>query len=113
VQVPGDRLPLAILVRREQELVGAREQLPQLGHLALLVGVDEVERLEVLLDVDAERAEARPLLLRDLGSALRQVANVTDARLDHELGAEIAGDRPRLGGRLDDDETRSWHRGTP
>ena len=30
-QVPGDRLALAILVRREQELVGVRELLPQVG----------------------------------------------------------------------------------
>src|SRR5207248_5869194 len=50
----------------------------------------------------------RPLLLlvllRDIGRPLRQVANVTNARLDDEAVAQIPLDRPRLGRRLDDDE---------
>ena len=36
-QVPGDRLALAVLVGREQELVGVLELLLQLGDLRLLV----------------------------------------------------------------------------
>ena len=85
-QVPGDRLALAVLVRREQELVGVGEQLLQLRDRLLLVRVDDVERLEVVLDVDAE---ARPrlllVLLRDVGGALGKVADVADARLDDEV----------------------------
>src|SRR6184192_646220 len=61
--------------------------------------------LEVVLDVDAE---PRPLLLlvllRDVGGALGQVTNVTNARLDDETVAEIALDRAGLGRGLDDDE---------
>ena len=73
VQVPGDRLALAVFVRREQELVGVLEERLQLGDLLLLVRVDDVERAEVVLDVDAE---PRPLLLlvlgRDVRGALRE-----------------------------------------
>ena len=76
-QVPGDRLALAVFVGREQELVGVLQELLQLADLLLLVRVDDVERLEVVLDVDAE---PRPLLLlvllRDVGGALGQVADV-------------------------------------
>ena len=59
-QVPGDRLALAVLVRREQELGGVLQLALQLVDLLLLVGIDDVERLEVVVDVDAE---ARPRLL--------------------------------------------------
>jgi len=52
-QVPRDRFALAILVSREQELVGIREPLSQLGDRALLAGVDDVERLELVVDVDS------------------------------------------------------------
>ena len=103
-QVPGDRLALAVLVRREQELVGLGELLLQIRDDALLVGVDDVERLELVLDVDAELAVLRPLLLRDVRRPLREVADVADARLHDEVAAEVAGDGPRLGGGLDDDE---------
>ena len=50
-QVPGDRLALAIFVRREQQLVGVLELRLQVGDDLLLARVDDVERLEVLVDV--------------------------------------------------------------
>src|SRR6202040_3344849 len=54
-------------------------------------------------------AEPRPLLLlvflRDVRRALGQVANVTYARLDDEIVAEIPLDRARLGRRFDDHQT--------
>ena len=82
-EVPGDRLALAVLVRREQELVGVLELRAQARDDLLLLRVDDVERLEVGVDVDAE---ARPRLLllrrRHLGGAVRQVADVADRRLD-------------------------------
>jgi hypothetical protein len=106
-QVPGDRLALAVLVGREQELVRGSELLPEVRHDTLLVGVEDVERLEPVLDVHAERAEPRLVALLDVRRPLRQVADVADARLHDEVAAEIAGDRARLGGRFDDDET--WH----
>ena len=102
--MPGDRLPLPILVGCEQELVGVAELLLEVRDDVLLVGVDDVERLELALDVHAELAVALPLLLRHVRRPVRQIADVADARLHDEASAEVAGDRPRLGGGLDDDE---------
>ena len=103
-QVPRDGLALAVFVGREEELVGVLELSLQLGDLLLLVRVDDVERLEALLDVDAE---PRPRLaleaLGDRGRAVGKVADVTDGRLDHEVGTEVSGDGPSLRRGLDDD----------
>ena len=104
-EMPRDRLALAVLVRREQQLVRAAQLLPEIRDDALLVGVDDVERVELVIDVDAELSVTRPLLLRHVRRAVRQVTDVPDARLHDEVTAEIAGDRPGLRRRLDDDET--------
>ena len=56
-QMPGDGLALAVLIRREVELAGVLQQRLELGDLSLLVSRDDVERLEAVVDVDAE---ARP-----------------------------------------------------
>ena len=83
-QVPGDGLALAVLVCRQVELVGVLEQRLELGDLLLLVGRDDVEGLEVVVDVDAEAGpRLRAELLRDLRRLVRHVADVADARLDH------------------------------
>ena len=104
-QVPGDRLALAVLVRREQQLVRVLEQALELGDLAALVGVDDVERLEALLDVHAEPGPGLALLVgRDVRGAGGQVADVADAGLDVIARAEVALDRLGLGGALDDDK---------
>ena len=51
-QVPGDRLPLAVLISGEVELVGVLERAFQVGDgLALLLG-DDVVGLETVLDID-------------------------------------------------------------
>ena len=103
-QVPGDRLALAVFVRREQKLVGLVQKLLQIGDALLLLGVDDVQRLEVVVDVDAE-ASPRFLLVfgGHVGGALGEVADVADARLDVEIGTEKALDRPRFCRRFDDD----------
>ena len=103
-EMPGDRLALAVLVCRQQQLVGVLQLALQVGDHALLVRVDHVVGLEPVVDRDAERAVPLPFVLRDVRRTLRQVADVADAGLDDEPGAEIAGDCLRLGGRLDDDE---------
>ena len=100
--MPGDRLAFAVLVRREQELVGVLELLLQLADLGLLVGVDDVERLEVGVDRDAHRPVLGALLLGHVAGAIREVADVPDARLDVVIRAEIARDGLRLRGALDD-----------
>jgi hypothetical protein len=104
-QVPGDRLALAILVGREQDLVGLLDVLAEGGDHLLLLRADHVEGREVVLDVDAEPRPRLPLVLGgDVGGPLGEVADVPDARLYGELGPEEARDRARLGGRLDDHE---------
>ena len=93
-QVPGDRLALAIFVRREQELVGVRELRPQIRDDGLLLRIDDVERLEVLIDVDAEPGPRLLLVLgRHLCGAVREVADMADRRLDHVVLPEVPGDR--------------------
>ena len=108
--MPGDRLSFAVLVRREQQLVGRGELLLEPGDDLLLVGVDDVVRLEVVLHGDAERPVLLALGRRDLACLLRQVADVADARLDLVPGAQVARDRPRFRGGLDDDETSAFRR---
>ena len=111
-QVPRDGLALAVLVRREQELVGVLQVLLQLGDDLLLAGIDDVVGLEALVDVHAQRAEALALLFRDVRGTVRQVADVADARLDGEVAAQVALDRPRLGGAFHYDQAFS-HGATP
>ena len=111
-EVPRDRLTLAVLVRREQELVGVLQVLLQLGDDLLLLGIDDVVRLEFLVDVDAEGAEPLALGCGYVGRAIGKIANVPDARLDGEVLPEVARDRPRLGGALHDDQPLT-HRRAP
>jgi hypothetical protein len=87
--VPGDRLALAVLVRGEIELVGVLSRALEVGHHRLLRGRDHVERLEPVVDVDAEAGPALALVGgRDLVGPPGQVADVADGGLDDEVGAE-------------------------
>ena len=105
-EVPRDGLTLAVTVRREVELVDTLEQVLEFGDGALLVGADDVERLEVVVDV---HAEARPGLTfifgRHVRGVAREVANVSARRFDDIVGAEVTGNLARLGRRLDYDES--------
>src|SRR5262249_53923624 len=80
------------------------EQLLESGDDLLLAGIDDVVGLEARVDVDAERSEALALGRGDVGSAVRQVADVADARLDGVVAAQVSGDGPSLCRGLDDDE---------
>ena len=109
LEVPGDRLALAVLIRGEVELVGRLQRPLELGDLLLLVGVDDVVGREVVVDVDAEPPE-RPAL--DLGRHLARrgdVADVADGGLDEPVLAQIARDRLGLGRALDDDQFGPAH----
>ncbi len=103
-QVPGDGLALAVLVGREVELGGVLELALELADLLLLVRVDDVVGLEVVLDVDPELPERALLHLRRHLRRGRDVADVAYRRLDVPVRPQIARDRLRLRGRLDDDE---------
>ncbi len=98
-EVPRDGLALAVLIGGEIQLGGVLQQPLQPLHDVLLLGGDDVERLEVVVDVDAE---TRPRLTlvgrRHLGGVPRQVADVPDRGFDDVVVAEIARDGAGLGG---------------
>ena len=96
--MPGDRLAFTVLVRRQQELVGLGKSLLQVGDDLLLSGVDDVVRLEAVVDVDTERPEPLSLGLGDVLCTIRKVTDVSDARSDRVSATEVTLDRPRLGG---------------
>src|SRR5262249_36476103 len=110
----GDRLALAVLVRREQEFVRILEQSAELSDLFRPVGADDIESLEVVVDVDAQGRPRLGLELgRNVGSVARQIAEMAVAGLQDVSGAKVARDRLRLGRRLDDHEALGlgvWHR---
>jgi hypothetical protein len=62
--------PFAVLVRREVQLVGPLEQLPQLGDLGLFILGDDVEGLEIVLHVHPQPG---PGFVLELGGDLRAV----------------------------------------
>jgi hypothetical protein len=89
--VPGDRLALAVLIGREEQLVDALQRVAQLLDDRLLARMDHVGGLELVVDVDRQ--------------ALRlQVTDVAHRRLHDEVAPEVARDRAGLGRRLDDDQ---------
>ena len=97
-QMPRDGLTLAILIGREIELVGLLQERLEVLDLVLLVGRHHVERLEMVLGVDAETRPLHTFICRrDLGRLRREIAHVADRRLDDELVAEEATDGPSLG----------------
>ena len=103
-KVPSDRLTLAVLVGREVQLTCVLQQRAQLRDLGFLFGGDDVEGLETVVDVDAE---ARPALRLVSGGHFRgrarQVADMTDRRLDDVVIAQKTRDRLRLRRRFHDD----------
>ena len=104
-EVPCDRFPLAVFVRREVKLAGVLQQRLELRNLLALVGTDDVDRLEPVVDVDAHPGPGFGLECgRNLARVSREVADVADRGLDHEISPEYPGDRFRFGGGLDDDE---------
>ena len=103
--MPRDGFALAILIGGEIDLVNRLHEVLQLLDLLPAIGRHDVQRLEVIVDVDAEsRPRLRLVRGGHIGGAAGQVADVADGRLDYVPRAEIAGDGLRLGGGLDDDE---------
>ncbi len=97
--MPGDALSLAILVSGEEEGIRVSQQVLQLLDLLLLLTVDNIQRLEAVIDVDAEPSPGF-LLVRgwNVRGIPRQIADVPDGRLDHILLPKEARDRARLRG---------------
>ena len=103
-QVPRDGLAFAILIRCEIELRGALHQLLQVADAIALVGADDVERLEVVVDLDAEDLPGLLVGLGHVGRSRRKVTNVAHRCLDHDIANDGARrvqellDGLRLGG---------------
>ena len=92
-KVPRNGLTLTILIRCEIELVAVLQQRLQLLDLILLVRRNHIERLEVIVDIDAHPGPALALVgRRHIGSVSRQVTNVADRGLDEKVVAEILRD---------------------
>ena len=88
-QVPGDGLPLAVLIGSQPYELCVVRGLLEVGHDLLLVGGHDIFRLEPGGDVDAE------LLVL-------QVTDVAETGLDRIFLAQIFLDSLRLGRRLYD-----------
>ena len=89
-EVPGDGLPLAVLIGSQPDEARSIGGLLELRHHFLLVSGHDIFRLESGVDVDAE------LLVL-------QVTDVAETGLDRISLAQIFLDRLRLGRRLDYD----------
>ncbi|OQC25448.1 MAG: hypothetical protein BWX70_02469 [Verrucomicrobia bacterium ADurb.Bin070] len=94
LQMPRDRLTLAVRIGREVDLVTALCRLLQLGDHLGLAFRQHILRRKAMLDIHAQRA-------------LRQVTNVTDRRLHHKTRAQNLSDCLRLGRRLHDNQLLS------
>ena len=88
-QMRRDGFAFAIRIGREIDRIHPDRQLLQPGNNFLFARNDDVFGLEVVLDVDPERA-------------LGQILYVAERSLDGESLAQIFLDGLRLGGRLDD-----------
>ena len=89
-QMGGDGLAFAVRIRRQIDGVRRGRQLFQLGDNFLFAGDDDVIRLEVVRDIDAQ-------------SALGQILHVAERSFDREALAQIFLDGLRLGRRFDND----------
>ena len=103
--MPRNRFAFAILIGREVQLVCLFEQFLELRDLRLLVGRDDVERLEIVLSVDSKACPSLALVRRrNVGCAARQVSDVAYRRLHDISLTEVSGDGSGFGWGLDNDE---------
>jgi hypothetical protein len=90
--MPGDGFALAVAICGQIELVDVFEQAFEFTDRAFLVRADDVERLEVLVDVDPEPGPRLRLVLRGhVGRRTRQVTDVSSGGLDDVVRAQVAG----------------------
>ena len=95
-QVPGDRLTLTVEVGRQPDVIGLLGNLLQLADGLLLAVNRDVDRLEVVVEIDPGNRQVHSCRI-----ATRKITDVTHRRLDLEPRAEVLVDRLRLGRRLD------------
>ena len=102
--MPGDRFAFAVLVRCENEFVGIFHQRLEFADLGALIGVNHIERLKALFNIDALFGPGDSLIfLRDIGGALGQVADMADRCLHNVFVPQEAANFARLRRGLNDD----------
>ncbi len=102
-EVPTDGLSLAVFIGGQIEFRGVFQQTFEFSDLLALRSGDDVDRLEIMVDVDAQIGPVFLFVLFGyfLGP-LRQIADVADAGLDRIGAAEELADRSGFGRRFDD-----------
>ena len=100
--MPCDRFAFAVFVGGEEELVGFFHERFEFGDFAFFIWVDDVERCEIVIDIDALFGPSLFLnFCGDVGGALWQVADVADGCFDDVFIPEVIGDLARFGGGFD------------
>ena len=75
-------------------MVDVLQQALEVCQLLLLVGVDDVQGFEIVVDVDTRLRPRLTLVgVRHVGGPLRQIAHVADRGLHDEAIAQVASDR--------------------
>ena len=105
--MPGDRLALPVLIRGEVEGVGVLEGLLEVRDGLLLVGADDVVRIEPAVHVDPELAVRALLHLRGKVARHRDVTDVSHRCLNDVVVPQVSADGPRLRRGLDDHQMSS------
>ncbi len=105
-QMPGDGLSLAVFIRREQELVGALQELLERRDVRLAVRRHQIDGREVVGDIDGVGVDVLVALAQLLLQLARdgQVTDVTDGGFHDKALPQILLDGGGFGRGLDDDE---------
>jgi hypothetical protein len=102
-QVPRNRFPFAVFVRREIKVFSILKGRLQKIYMFLFVSRNDVQGLKVMLDVYPKASPGlRFEFRRDFLRPSRQVPNVTDGGFHLEIAPEDLGDRLRFRWRFDD-----------
>ncbi len=92
--MPGNGFALTVLIGSEVEMVSVLQQALEVCHLLLLVGVYDVQGLEIVVDVDACLSPRLTLVgVRHVGGPLRQITHVADRGLHDKAIAQVTSDR--------------------
>ena len=106
-KMPTDGLALAVFVRRQIEVLGLLQGGLQFLHLLGLLGRNDVDRLKSMIDV---HAQVGPIFLLQLHrhflGPIGQIADMTDAGLNHVAAAEKLADRAGFSWRFDNNQRR-------
>src|SRR5262249_28171138 len=97
-EVPTDGLAFPVLVRCEVEGIGVLQMVLEELDLFALARRDDIDRREIMVDVDAEIGPGLSFILGwNLGGSLRQIADVSDTSLNGVPSAQVLADGAGFG----------------